>query len=269
MLDRSTGAIEHRRFTELPELLPKHSLLIVNNSMVVKAALRRVPDDGTYLHVIPPFETTLSKVTCLCPWKPAVGAALEVNGGRFIVEGIPEPGRDLRSGHLIPHDAAVSDLQHFMELYGEVPIPIYVNAQRSPDNADITDYQNIYATVPGSVACATAGLHFTEELLETLRQHGHDVAQVTLHIEYGTWKSLATEYVDEHEMDAEFCEIPEETYRLLQTAKREGRPVVAIGTSSVRTLERRLQKKSCTAGRPKRFVARPRSLSIHPLNFGL
>jgi S-adenosylmethionine:tRNA ribosyltransferase-isomerase len=237
ILDRSTGVIEHRRFVELPELLPKRSLLIVNNSMVVKAALRRVPDDGTYLHIVSPLETALSNVTCLCPWKPVVGSTVEVNGGRFTVEGIPEPGRDIRSGRLIPHDNEVSDLQHYMDRFGEVPIPIYVNAQRNPDSADIIDYQNIYASAPGSVACATAGLHFTEDLLDALRQRGHDIAQVTLHIGYGTWKSLATEFVDEHKMDAEYCEVSEATLHLLRAAKREGRPVVAVGTSSVRTLE--------------------------------
>ncbi|MGH3905011.1 MAG: non-canonical purine NTP pyrophosphatase [Pseudonocardiaceae bacterium] len=236
-LDRSTGTIEHQRVTDLPELLPASSLVIVNNSQVVKAALRRMPDDGTYLHVVSPFETSLSNVTCLCPWKPVVGATVAINGGGFVVEAVTEPGRDLRTGRIVAHDPSITDLQAFMERCGEVPIPIYVNAQRDPDAADATDYQNVYASAPGSVACATAGLHFSEELLSALAERGHQVAQLTLHIGYGTWKSLATTYVDQHAMDAEYCELPRETLRMLQAAKREGRPVVAVGTSSVRTLE--------------------------------
>lgn len=237
VVDRASGAVEHHHFAELPHLLPPRSLLVVNNSQVVKAALRRTLDDGTYLHIVSPFQTDLGNVTCLCPWKPAVGSSITVNGGRFIVEGSPEAGRDLRKGRLVPDSSSVTTLQAFMEHYGEVPIPIYVNAQREPDKADIIDYQNVYASSPGSVACATAGLHLHDELLDDLRRVGHDIAEVTLHIGYGTWKSLATEYVDEHDMDAEFCEMSAETLATVRAAKTEGRPVVAVGTSSVRTLE--------------------------------
>ncbi|MGH7228211.1 MAG: non-canonical purine NTP pyrophosphatase [Nitrospiraceae bacterium] len=237
VVDRPSGQIEHRRFTDLPTLLPPHSLIIVNNSRVVKAALRRYPDDGTYLHIVSPFQTSLNNVTCLCPWKPVVGSTRRVKGGIYVVERIPEDGRDLREGRIVPDDASIKTLQEFTERYGEVPIPIYVNALRGPDAADADDYQNVYASVPGSVACPTAGLHLTDELLTELRRAGHQIAEVTLHIGYGTWKSLATEYVDGHRMDAEYCELPAATHALLRYAKHERRPVVAVGTSSVRTLE--------------------------------
>ncbi len=128
VVDRASGAVEHHHFAELPHLLPPRSLLVVNNSQVVKAALRRTLDDGTYLHIVSPFQTDLGNVTCLCPWKPAVGSPITVNGGRFIVEGSPEAGRDLRQGRLVPDNSSITTLQEFMERYGEVPIPIYVNA---------------------------------------------------------------------------------------------------------------------------------------------
>jgi non-canonical purine NTP pyrophosphatase (RdgB/HAM1 family) len=153
VVDRASGGVEHRRCAELPHLLPPRSLLVVNNSQVVKAALRRRPDDGTYLHIVSPFQTSLEDVTCLCPWKPAVGSSIRLNGGRFVVESSPESGRDLRRGRLVPDSPTVTTLHMFMERYGEVPIPIYVNAQREPDEADLTDYQNVYACRPGSVAC--------------------------------------------------------------------------------------------------------------------
>ncbi|MGH4012518.1 MAG: non-canonical purine NTP pyrophosphatase [Pseudonocardiaceae bacterium] len=261
-LDRPTGKVEHHRFADLPELLPARSLVVVNNSRVVKAALRRIPEDGTYLHVVSPFETSLGKVTCLCPWKPAVGSAVAIHGGRFVVEAIPEPGRDLRTGRIATHDPGVTDLQTFMERYGDVPIPIYVNAQRDPDAADATDYQNVYASAPGSVACATAGLHFTPELLSALREQGHQLAQVTLHIGYGTWKSLATQYVDQHPMDAEYCGLPAETLRMVRAAKQDGRPVIAVGTSSVRTLESFAEE--ILADGPADTIQRETSLYITP-----
>lgn len=237
LVDRATERVSHRMADDLPELLPEHSLVVVNNSAVVKAALRRTPDDGTYLHVVNPFHTALSRVTCLCPWKPRTGTSVPIRGGRFDVETVTEPGRDLRTGTIVPDDPAVTTLGEFMARYGDIPIPIYVNAQRDPDASDATDYQNVYASAPGSVACPTAGLHLTESRIKALRAAGHEVAEVTLHIGYGTWRSLASEYVDEHVMDTEVCEINATTLEKLRAAKRNGRPVVAVGTSTVRTLE--------------------------------
>lgn len=237
VVNRASGAISHRMFSELPGLLPPRSLLVVNNSAVVRAALRRVPDDGTYLHVTSPFRDELTSVEVLCPWKPRAGTSMAIRGGRFLVQGAPEPGRDLRLGTIVPDDPEITTLAAFMRQHGEVPIPIYVNAQRDPDAADISDYQNVYASVPGSVACATAGLHLTEPVIKALREDGHDIAELTLHIGYGTWKSLAAEYVDQHAMDAETCEIPAAALAQIRAAKHAGRPVVAVGTSSVRTLE--------------------------------
>lgn len=145
-------------------------------------------------------------------------------------------------------------------------MPIYVNAQREPDNADIIDYHNVYASRPGSVACATAGLHLHDELLDELRRAGHDVAQVTLHIGYGTWKSLATEYVDEHDMDAEFCEMSTQTLATVRAAKAEGRPVIAVGTSSVRTLET-FASEILSSGSAEELQRETRLFIAPPFNF--
>ena len=237
VIDRKAGQIAHRHVTDLAALLPPESLVVVNNSRVVKAALRRIPDDGTYLHVVPPFGEDLEQVTCLSPWKPEVGTSVPVRGGRFVVESIPEPGRDLRKGRIICDDSSIATVQAFFDRYGETPIPIYVNAKRAPDTADEADYQNVFATAPGSVACPTAGLHLTQPVLDQLTAAGHDVVELTLHIGYGTWKSLATTYVDEHAMDAEEYAVSAGVLQAIRAAKRTQRPVVAVGTSCVRTLE--------------------------------
>jgi S-adenosylmethionine:tRNA ribosyltransferase-isomerase len=237
VIDRQSGALEHRMFSDLPRLLPPGSLIVVNNSAVVRAALRKLPDDGTYLHITSPSRDDLAGVEVLCPWKPSPGAVIQIRGGRFLVGSAPEPGRDLRTGTIVPADPSITTLSAFMERHGEVPIPIYVNAQRDPDAADAADYQNVYASEPGSVACATAGLHLSEQRLKELRAAGHDIAEVTLHIGYGTWKSLAGEYVDEHRMDPETCRISTGALTAIRAAKHSGQAVVAVGTSSVRTLE--------------------------------
>lgn len=166
----------------------------------------------------------------------------------------------------MPDSSSVTTLQAFMERYGEVPIPIYVNAQREPDEADAIDYQNVYASCPGSVACATAGLHLHDDLLAELWRVGHDIAQVTLHIGYGTWKSLATEYADEHDMDAEFCELSAQTLTTVRAAKAEGRPVVAVGTSSVRTLET-FANEILTTGPAKALQRETKLFIAPPFNF--
>jgi S-adenosylmethionine:tRNA ribosyltransferase-isomerase len=234
VLNRDHGIVEHHNFTELPELLPYGSLVIVNNSRVVKAALRLDVDRNMFLRVLTPFSESLEEVQCLCLSRPAKGEIVPINGGSFMVEREVRSDDDLRVGRILPDDPSVRTLQEFMERYGTIPIPNYVSAQRAADDAE---YQTAYASTPGSVACPTAGLHITEEILASLYAAKHEVAEVTLHIGYGTWKSLSSEFVDQHEMDAERCEIARRTLRLVRDAKASGRTVVAVGTSSVRTLE--------------------------------
>jgi S-adenosylmethionine:tRNA ribosyltransferase-isomerase len=132
------------------------------------------------------------------------------------------------------------------ERFGAVPLPPYIEAarKRSPDalaswavEEDRKRYQTVYARVPGAIAAPTAGLHFTQSLLEELSRAGHEIAQVTLHVGPGTFRPVETEDPRDHRLDPEWFDVPDSTAAALDRARREGRPVVAVGTTVVRTLE--------------------------------
>ncbi len=261
--DRKTKIISHHRFEEIVDLLPKGTVVVVNNSKVVNASLRKAVEDGTYLHVMYPSHSNLNEVYALCPWKPAVGESIEIKGGKYVIEGAPVVNRDVRVGKLIPHDKNIKTLPEFLEKHGYLPIPIYVNSERLPDNLDHRDYQNCYAKIPGSIECPTAGLHFYPKLINQMKNKGIEFVEVTLHIGYGTWKSFKTEYIDEHDMDAEEMIVSEDILKRLREFKKQGRPILAVGTSSTRTLES-LNKEINGSGNIKHGVHRDTGIFIYP-----
>lgn len=261
--DRRTKKITHHKFDDIGTLLPKGTVIVINNSKVVKAALRKIVDDGTYLHVMYPSHPDLNEVFTLCPWKPAVGETIDIKGGKYMVQGAPVENRDIRIGKLIPNDQAIKTLPEFLEKNGSIPIPIYVNSERMPDDRDKRDYQNCYARVPGSIECPTAGLHFYPKLMEDLKGEGIDFIEVTLHIGYGTWKSFKTKYADEHDMDAEEIIVSGKSLEKLIKAKKQKRPILAVGTSSVRTLES-IADEILNGHAPKGGIHRETNLFIYP-----
>lgn len=122
--------------------------------------------------------------------------------------------------------------------YGEVPTPPYVKQQLTISNEQLTkQYQTVYAKSEGSVAAPTAGFHFTEELIEILKNHGVQFAEVTLHVGLGTFLPVKTEKIEEHKMHAEWVELSDKNVQLINAAKADGRRVIAVGTTTVRTLE--------------------------------
>lgn len=237
MLDRTNKQISDHSFDNIGKVLPKNTVIVMNNSKVVKAALRKRVDDGTYLHVMYPSHPSLDEVYTLCPWKPNIDETIEINGGTYEVRGTPVANRDIRVGKLIPTDKTITNLPDFLEKHGSLPIPIYVNSERLPDEKDKRDYQNCYAKVPGSIECPTAGLHFHPKLIKSLKKQGVEFVEITLHIGYGTWKSFKTKYIDEHDMDSEELIVSEKALKQLIEAKKKGKPILAVGTSSTRTIE--------------------------------
>lgn len=261
--NRKTKKISHHKFEEIADLLPKETVIVINNSKVVKAALRKKVEDGTYLHVMYPSHSSLDEVYTLCPWKPAVGEVIEVNGGKYVIEDAPVENRDIRVGKLIPNDLTIKTLPQFLRKYGSIPIPIYVNSERLPDNLDKRDYQNCYAKVPGSIECPTAGLHFYPKLISEMKKKGFEFVEVTLHIGYGTWKSFKTKYIEEHDMDSEEMIVSQAAIKKLRDAKRAKKPILAVGTSSVRTLESIEKEVSGKIDTPNE-VHRDTNLFIYP-----
>ena len=231
-LDRHSGAMEHRHFYNLPELLQPGDCLVLNDSRVLPARLigHRLPGGG------------------------ACEVLLLTQKGEDLWECLVRPGKKLRPGARVSFgngeltavvEAEVSDGNRlvrfsyegiFMEVLdrlGEMPLPPYIREKLQ----DRERYQTVYSRVTGSAAAPTAGLHFTTELLSQIGAMGVRICYVTLHVGLGTFRPVKEEDILDHEMHAEFCMIPEETAQLVNETKRAGGRVIAVGTTSCRTLE--------------------------------
>jgi S-adenosylmethionine:tRNA ribosyltransferase-isomerase len=235
VMSRERGTFEHRAVRELPSLLTP-SLLVVNDSRVIPARLFGTKPTGgrvelLLLERLSPAGTretwnAIARGTkSLRPGMPfAIGPGLEAKvcaigeGGEIEVE--------------LESDRVISEA---LEVYGHMPLPPYI--RRSDEEADAERYQTLFATNEGSVAAPTAGLHFSETLIASLRAAGHRIARVTLHVGPGTFAPLRTERLSEHVMHEERYEVSDETARALKGARSEGRPIIAIGTTVCRTLE--------------------------------
>lgn len=228
---RATGAIEHRRFADLAELIPPGDLMVVNTSAVLKARLLGTRDSGAPAEIL-----LLKPVENL--WEAMVSPGGKLKPGRTVriaddlsVEILETTERRTRLVRLItPHD-------HYeaIERYGHVPLPPYIERADTP--ADASRYQTVYADARGSVAAPTAGLHFTRELLDRLSANGVGRADVLLHVGAGTFKPVDRDDPAEHVMHEEWYSIPADTQRALRHTRTGGGKVWAVGTTSVRALE--------------------------------
>ena len=261
ILGRESGQTRHASFSEIEGFLPPRCLLVVNDSRVVPARLYGHRQTGGHIELL-----LLRKI--LAEDSPhAENAETWEAIGRNL--GRVDPGDDLifpsdlkvrfqsrHEGGLIrvlllpPAGQTVSQL---LDRIGDIPIPPYIVTARrrgDPVGSVVSDdvrekerafdrerYQTVYAAGPGSVAAPTAGLHFTPELLDRLAAVGHTVARLTLHVGLGTFRPVKTEDVASHRMDPEWYTISEETAARVASARSEGRPIVAVGTTAVRALE--------------------------------
>jgi S-adenosylmethionine:tRNA ribosyltransferase-isomerase len=256
VLDRATGRTEHRTFAALPEYLRPSDVLVINDTRVMPARLFGVYDDGKSVEILlvrPAGEHCWEAM--VKPAKPArVGRRLLLACGHLeaTVVTLGIHGRRILR---LPPDA---HLRRILESYGVVPLPPYIKrraASRVPaeggwpraateaeePSTDRERYQTVYAREDGAVAAPTAGLHFTPELLGRIRDLGVHICPVTLHVGPGTFLPVRTEDLSEHRMESERYTIPDGTADAVNKAKREGRRVVAVGTTSVRSLEHAAQ----------------------------
>ena len=231
-LDRKTGAWEHHHFYELPDFLEPGDCLILNDSRVLPARLlgQRLPGGGAceVLLLIDRGEKTWE-----CLVRPGrhmrEGTKLSFGNGELTAE-VTEVLSD--GNRLVRFDYEGIFLE-VLERLGKMPLPPYIKEELQ----DQERYQTVYSKVPGSAAAPTAGLHFTPELLETIRQKGVNIGYVTLHVGLGTFRPVKEEEITEHEMHSEFCILPPETARLINETKAGGRRCICVGTTSCRTLE--------------------------------
>ena len=231
-LDRKTGAWEHHHFYELPDFLEPGDCLIRNDSRVLPARLlgQRLPGGGAceVLLLIDRGEKTWE-----CLVRPGrhmrEGTKLSFGNGELtaeVTEVLPDGNRLVR----FDYEGIFLEV---LERLGKMPLPPYIKEELQ----DQERYQTVYSKVPGSAAAPTAGLHFTPELLETIRQKGVNIGYVTLHVGLGTFRPVKEEEITEHEMHSEFCILPPETARLINETKAGGHRCICVGTTSCRTLE--------------------------------
>jgi S-adenosylmethionine:tRNA ribosyltransferase-isomerase len=232
-LDRVTGEIHHKHFYELPDLLRHGDCVVLNDSRVIPARLFGKRESGGAVEVVLLRDRGEGLWECLSRpgRKTKTGTALHFGDGRLsaTVEAEIEGGNRLIRFH---YDGIFLEV---LEKLGKMPLPPYIHEELS----DTERYQTVYARATGSAAAPTAGLHFTKELLSCLESRGVEIHYVTLHVGLGTFRPVKTEYIEEHEMHAEYCEIPEKTAEAVNAARHDGRRVIAVGTTSCRTLESR------------------------------
>jgi S-adenosylmethionine:tRNA ribosyltransferase-isomerase len=247
-LDRGSGALCDRRFVDLPSLLQAGDLLVLNNSRVLPArlfaarALARPPLPGqspTRIEVLLIEETTPHE------WKVLVRPGKKVQVGERLL--FPPQGPALLEAEVIGHGefgdrtvrfAPVSDFFAVLDSLGEMPLPPYIHRERQhtlPEDRE--RYQTVYAAERGSVAAPTAGLHFTPQVLDAIRERGVEIAYVTLHVGLGTFQPVRVDRLDEIRLHRERYTLPAETADALNRARAAGRRIVAAGTTTVRTLE--------------------------------
>jgi len=242
VLDRTTGQTHHRNFTALPEYLQAGDVLILNNSRVIPARLRgRNQQSGGA------FEMLLIEEVAVNDWwvliRPGKRARLGTQIQLLDLSGLPSGicatvTAINDEGHRRLSFLGTPDIHTNLTFLGEIPLPPYIaRPPTGPSTADRLRYQTVYAQTPGSVAAPTAGLHFTPEILEQIREKGVIIAWVTLHVGTGTFAPVKTETLAAHQMHEERIELSAETVNAIQTAKAAGHRVVAAGTTSVRVLE--------------------------------
>ena len=232
VLDKESGAWEHKHFFDLPGYLRAGDCLILNNSRVLPARLlgHRLPGGGA-CEVLLLIDRGENIWECLVrPGKKMrVGAKVSFGEGELIGEVVEE----LPGGNRLVKFSYEGIFLEVLDRLGKMPLPPYIKAELQ----DRERYQTVYSKVNGSAAAPTAGLHFTPELLTQLKEMGVNIGYVTLHVGLGTFRPVKEDEITDHEMHSEYCVIPQETADLINETKRAGGRVICVGTTSCRTIE--------------------------------
>ena len=231
-LNRETGEVEHKHFYEIIDLLEPGDLLVLNNSRVIPARLIGEREDTHS-----PIEFLLLKQKDLDVWEILVRPGKHAKvGKRFVFGGgllKAEVIDIVEDGNRIVKFEHEGNIYNVLDEIGQMPLPPYITEKL----ADKERYQTVYSDPIGSAAAPTAGLHFTEELLDKIRAKGVKTAFVTLHVGLGTFRPVKVEDFEHHIMHTEHYMLPEETAKLINETKAAGHRVIAVGTTSCRTLE--------------------------------
>lgn len=230
-LKKDSGEIDHRHFYELPQMLRSGDCLVLNDSRVLPARLLGSRSSGGSVELVLLRDLGEGRWECLSRpgRKTKPGTQLQFGNGELTaeVEAVAEGGNRIVLFH---YEGIFLEV---LERLGKMPLPPYIKEELQ----DAERYQTVYSREIGSAAAPTAGLHFTRELLEQVEKRGVKIAYVTLHVGLGTFRPVKEEEIENHDMHSEFCIIPEETARIVNETKAAGGRVIAVGTTSCRTLE--------------------------------
>ena len=230
-LDRKTGKIEHRHFYNLPEYLHPGDCLVMNDSRVLPARLIGTRPSGGSVELLLLRDLGENRWECLSRPGRKTRPGQEILFGDGELKAIVESVTD--GGNRIVRFEYQGIFLEILEKLGRMPLPPYIKAELQ----DPERYQTVYSRELGSAAAPTAGLHFTEELLDRIREKGVAIVDILLHVGLGTFRPVKVENISEHTMHSEHYVLPQETADLINETKQNGGRVIAVGTTSCRTLE--------------------------------
>ena len=246
LLNVDGKTIEHKHFYDIVDLLDDNHVLILNNTKVIPARLYGFKDTGAKIEVF------LLKEKANKEWEVLIKPSKRVKGGT-VVKISDELSVEVL--HSLPDDGKwlvrmiyEGDILEILHRVGNIPLPPYIERKMTSDELkklDFERYQTVYAKDEGSVAAPTAGLHFTQEILKRLADKGVEIGYVTLNVGIGTFRPVKCDNVLDHKMDSESFEISQETADLINRAKAQGKKIVAVGTTTVRTLETAYKQFGC------------------------
>ena len=232
MLDKKTGAIEHHIFRDIIDALNPGDCLVINNTRVIPARLLGVKEDtGAAIEVLllKRRDNDIWETVVKPGKKMKLGAVLSFGDGILkgtVVDVVEEGNRLIQFSY-------EGIFEEILDQLGQMPLPPYITHRLE----DKSRYQTVYAKYDGSAAAPTAGLHFTKELLAAIREKGINIAEVTLHVGLGTFRPVKADVVEEHHMHSEYYSVNPETADLINTTRKNGGRIIAVGTTSCRTLE--------------------------------
>ena len=232
VVDRKTGEIEHKVFHDVIDYLEKGDTLVLNNTRVMPARLIGEKEKtGGKIEFLLLKRIEGDKWECLAkPGKKAKVGAMFTFGEGKLKAVVREIGLE---GNRVIEFIYNGIFEEILDELGQMPLPPYIHEKLD----DRERYQTVYSKEKGSAAAPTAGLHFTEDLLEKIREKGVNIAFVTLHVGLGTFRPVKVESIDEHIMHSEYYELDEENAKIINDTKKRGNRVIAVGTTSTRTLE--------------------------------
>ena len=228
--DRKEKKITDRIFRDITEYLQAGDVLVVNNTKVIPARTYALTPHGGVVEILllKRYDLNTWEVLMRPGKKGKIGVTMKINDElSFTVKDITDSGERVIEFHF---DGVFEDI---LSKVGTMPLPPYIKEKLE----DQSRYNTVYSKVDGSAAAPTAGLHFTPELLEKIKAKGVQVAEVLLHVGLGTFRPVSEEIITDHKMHSEYYEVKEDAAEIINAAKREGRRVIAVGTTSVRTLE--------------------------------